>query len=679
MAMMFFPGLLQSQNLTSTGMIYNSGKIIIQGNAVIVQDTIDGAVIYERHLGGEQQVPSLVYKDIEFRGKAPKNLYEKNRDFISRNIFFSDEEAEVKIDRDQYVYTEGLTEHHGFINKLYIYGRVKMDGINPQDVTGKGMFRELELENISGADVVRDGGFRISTIFEMSAGDMRNNTSNNFIMKDTSWIIRHSGTNLTSEPIFESRVNVRYLGTDHMTQTGELPSDPTVLQNMMVENTGGLTLINNVTVNDTLLMKSSVYTEPSPAEQYVLTKTSGQDPIFADINAEIDGSFKRTKLYYDNRQMLFNNAYTYAAFDGDASANGIASMQMRIKPLTFPVQPQGDEKVKRLIDVYAWDGSENPVLNGIMMEMGYAWRDNPSDIDTNESNGLNVPDLILQRWERNSNDWVNNVDSRVPTNDPSSSWTYSHTTLVTQLGSFAIGQSITIDLVFLAKVILEGAFRYSTKEMATDLNQRDLIPTTPPDIYPYNLDPLRTLYSVNQIPASVVDWIIVEFRSASDQSKRTYRTCFLKYDGTLVDVDGFSQVIVSPSTAGIDSGGGEYYVAIRHRNHIAVISENPLSIYPETMETIYDFTDPSLLMGQLSAVKPVGFKQDGTVIFALIGGNDGNDQAMIGEVNRDDYQSAWYNMNLEGYLFQDFDMNGIVITKDMNVSWNNRGRIGYAD
>jgi len=634
-------------------------------------------VVYERSLGGEQQVPNLVYDDIEFRGTAPKQLYDKSRPFVAKSRFFTDSDAQLKYDADETIYSKGYTEHNGIINRLFLYGKLKLNGRSAQDVTGKGMFRELELENNSGADVIKDGGFKVSTRLELFRGAFRNSDANNFTMSNNSEIVRHVGASLSFEPLFDNNVSVKYLGNGSMIAGGEIPSAPDILQNWKIENTGGVTLSKNTTVNDTLYLGSNVYTEPDDTTRYILTHTSPENPIFGSLSTEIDGSFRRTNLHYDSTKMVFNNQFTFARFSNIMNANGLTSLQMRIKPHTFPVQDSGDKKVRRLIDIEGWANDTIPVNSGIFMEFGYGWRNKPGDTLIDETNKLYIPDLVLQRFT-SEDGWVNNDYSEVPdTND--FNWAFSRTTQLGALGSFAIGLPTGFQLTFLAKVILEGAYRLNAGNMGTELNQKGLIPTTPPDIYPYNLDPLRQLTVVDQVPDSVVDWIVLEFRPSFNSPDRSYRTGFLRYDGFIVDLDGISPILLSPSKGGIDSGGGDYFVAVRHRNHLAIITENPIGIYPETIESVFDFTkNVNLLMGRANAMKPVGYDNN-SIIYAMVAGDNTANTSGLGLITEDDYTDTWNTINLEGYLLEDFNMGGIITTKDFNVSWNNRGKISFAD
>ena len=57
---------------------------------------------------------------------------------------------------------------------------------------------------------------------------------------------------------------------------------------------------------------------------------------------------------------------------------------------------------------------------------------------------------------------------------------------------------------------------------------------------------------------------------------------FLKSDGTIVDTDGTSPVQFTGLSA------GNYYIVIRHRNHLAIMSASAIPL--SSSSALYDFT-----------------------------------------------------------------------------------------
>ncbi|MCB0745978.1 MAG: S8 family serine peptidase [Ignavibacteriae bacterium] len=108
------------------------------------------------------------------------------------------------------------------------------------------------------------------------------------------------------------------------------------------------------------------------------------------------------------------------------------------------------------------------------------------------------------------------------------------------------------------KVNLEGAFDSFNGEMLTELN--GLIPLTSP----YSEDS-RTL---QYMPNDIVDWILVELRSTLNSSAITSHSALLHRDGRIVADDGMA------STIRLLADPGNYYIVIKHRNHLPIISPN---------------------------------------------------------------------------------------------------------
>ncbi len=532
--------------------------------------------------------------------------------------------------------------------------------VSSQTLEGNGDFSRINIDNPHGVDIINGGGFSVNNKLELTRGELRNSDTDNFNLADSIRIIRHVGASLAYDPTFEGdKVSVHYVGAGKLTSGPETPyqTDSTGLRNLYVSTTEGIDMGRDVTVNDTLYLASRVNTEESGT--FTLTYTDTKDPIFDHKDAEIDGNFRRTSILLNGSKVLFNNPYTYIKFDQQPPA-GISEITFRVKPKTFPHYPAGTEKVHRFIQITAKDNTGNDIQDNLQAELGYGWRitDNKAK---DETNNLPVPELVLERW--NGSTWMSNEQSEVPTVDSTLEWAFSHAPVST-IGDFAIGKPGGLELVLRSKVWLEGPFRYGS--MANDLTQKGLIPNTPPDIYPYNLDPRRPFIHVDQIPDSVVDWVLLEFRPEFTSQERYYRTAFLRMDGKIVDLDGISPVLLDKGN--IDSGS--YFIAIRHRNHLAIITENKVGIYPETVGRVLDFSNPANIMGRQSALKPIGFDQTGSLLYGMYGGDVNAD----GRINETDRISIWDSRDIENiYHRMDIRMNGIITTRDLNVSWNNRG------
>ena len=654
-----------AQTLNSQGHISNQGKIVVRGTATIEQDTITGQVEYDWNKAGVQQlIPQITYEIVRFKGTTPKRIEDNTRPVVSLVSIETDDKVRFFIDNGSEIHAKGTVWHEGLINPFSLDGQIRLNGSLAQNVYGKGLFKEFDLNNYSGADVVNEGGFKIHTRLDLTAGLFRNNFENNFIMGDQSLIVRHMDGALANEPTHEGGLNVRYVGGGQLVSGPEIPADPDVLQDLGNELDSGLVLSASATLNDSLYLKSIIYTDMGDTVLSTLTSTSPSDPVFGHMDAEIDGTFRRTNLRYDNVPVIFNNPYTYALFADEPGSGGAREMTFRVKPRMRP-SVFGDEKVNRYIYVAATDQFGSEVTEGMNFTIGYGWRytDRPEKDETGQLKS-SFSSLILQKLETNT--WFDIQGSNVPDRNDSLGWAWSTADDVAFIGEFAIGLN-GARLVLNAKVMLEGPYRYGS--MAADLKNFDLIPTTPPDVYPYNLDPNRTSLAVAEIPDSVVDYVVLEFRKTLTDISPKYRTCFLKRDGSVVDLDGISPVILA--RGGIDSG--EYYIAVRHRNHLAVVTEDKIDLYPRTNGITVDFTDESILMGPKGTneiLRPIGIKSDGSALFGMIAGDVNGD----GVIDKTDQILSWEYRDLESYTGFDSNLSGIVNTRDLNFSWDNRNK-----
>ncbi len=647
--------------LRSDGVIYNRGTLVIKGNALVRQDTLGGTVVFAWDRDGvNQYVPHRVYEDVRFTGRTRKMLLDTTRPLVALRRFVSDTGTVFRLAQRSAIIARGEAAHWGFINPEYLFGRVVLQGTQAQDVWGRGIYRELELDNPAGADVQNGGGFTVTTLLRLTRGLLRNSSVNNFRVGDSATIERTAEGGLAAAPEFGRDVAVRYVGRGRIESGPELPPESLALRALYVDSDSGVVLRSSVVVNDSLVLRAPIWTEPSAQERYVVTYASAvNNPLFLHPDAEVVGTLRRTKLRSDGEPVVFNNPYTYVQ-----APNGqwgkVARIEMRVLPRTQPWHPQSQQKVWRVLQIEAQDSSGAAVTQGLDWRVGYGWRHLPGDAVRNETRGLPLPALVLQRWTQNG--WFAAGRSVPPRVDTTAGWAYAYADAVYGTGDFAIGlrddaRSLQLQLA----ALLEGPYRNGS--MVDDLRQRGWLPETPPDMYPYNLDPMRPYIRVSPIPDSVVDWVVIELRTLLTGGERYYRTAFIRRDGRIVDLDGKSPVTLP----GVEQGA--YYVALHHRNHLAIITAEPVEIAPETQNQLLALTDdPSRILGGAGALRAL--RLNGRTVWAMIGGDVNGD----GRVDAEDLRLLQLWQHVEGYSNADTDLNGIVTTRDFNVSWNNRER-----
>ncbi|MFO7889005.1 MAG: hypothetical protein R6V04_01560 [bacterium] len=191
------------------------------------------------------------------------------------------------------------------------------------------------------------------------------------------------------------------------------------------------------------------------------------------------------------------------------------------------------------------------------------------------------------------------------------------------------------------RVFLEGPY-LSGYKMDTSLKQYDAIPLQSP----YIQDPRI----VQSIPDSIVDWALVQLRKTADGNTIDSRSCFLKSDGYIITEDTNElNFFVDPD---------DYYLVVRHRNHLDVMSSSAISL--STVVSEYDFsTGTGQYEGNNAALLETG-------VYGMYAGDADNN----GEVQNSDKNDYWkVQVGLGGYRNSDFNLNGEVQNNDKNDIW----------
>ncbi|MCB0805453.1 MAG: hypothetical protein KDC05_06605 [Bacteroidales bacterium] len=207
------------------------------------------------------------------------------------------------------------------------------------------------------------------------------------------------------------------------------------------------------------------------------------------------------------------------------------------------------------------------------------------------------------------------------------------------------------------KVYLEGPFQGTA--MSAFLSNHEDFPLHQPYLsapWNYNGDE-----SLEEIPEDVVDWLLLELRETDGDISQAglgnvvaRKAVLLLQDGSVTDADGMSLPAfnVSPKD--------NLYVVVYHRNHIPVISSEPLQKSGGVYS--WNFTDgPDKAYGGL-----FGQKQVGSNNYAMWGG----DATASGTVDITDLQNNWQTeAGKEGYLPADFNLDTQIGNDDKNDIW----------
>lgn len=217
--------------------------------------------------------------------------------------------------------------------------------------------------------------------------------------------------------------------------------------------------------------------------------------------------------------------------------------------------------------------------------------------------------------------------------------------------NYNAGTGDVSNLVVNIKAMLQGAYDAIGDTMRTTI--RNIVPLTQPyGGAPWNYSGTE---AVQAIPASVVDWVLVEIRTGTTAGTVVARrAAFLKSNGVVVDVDGYSPLTFS------NIGDGNYYVVLRHRNHLAVMSAAPVTL--SQTSNLYNFSGSNQnVYGTDSQA------QLRTNLFGLYAG----DSNTSGIVTSADANAVFGALNTAGYLLNDINLSGITTAADANIVFGN--------
>ncbi|MBK9336168.1 MAG: lamin tail domain-containing protein [Lewinellaceae bacterium] len=143
-----------------------------------------------------------------------------------------------------------------------------------------------------------------------------------------------------------------------------------------------------------------------------------------------------------------------------------------------------------------------------------------------------------------------------------------------------------------AKVFLQGPYVSADQLMHDSLRVQNLLPLQEPytDLTGFTHiggggnEQTTAPVLVATGPNAIVDWVFLELRSADTPAQVVAtRSALVQRDGDVVDVDGSSPVIFGASA------NQEYFLAVRHRNHLGAQFGDE-SLYPVCGITEKDFT-----------------------------------------------------------------------------------------
>ena len=209
------------------------------------------------------------------------------------------------------------------------------------------------------------------------------------------------------------------------------------------------------------------------------------------------------------------------------------------------------------------------------------------------------------------------------------------------------------------RVFLDGPYDTGAGSMRDDLRVAGALPSTEPytalgfaqagDGGGETVAPTVLAVTGND---AIVDWVRVELRAAGNAATVVAtRQALLQRDGDIVSTDGTSAVR-------FDAPSGNYFLAVRHRNHNGVMTLNTITLGNTT--TTVDFTGTALANYGSNSQKTIG-----AVRLLWAGNSNGNGDVKYtgGENDRDPILltvgSTTPNASVSGYTRADVNLDGV--------------------
>jgi hypothetical protein len=225
-----------------------------------------------------------------------------------------------------------------------------------------------------------------------------------------------------------------------------------------------------------------------------------------------------------------------------------------------------------------------------------------------------------------------------------------------------------------AKAILSGPYVAAAALMHDSLRVNGLIPTTEPyTASPYNKTAVggssgetvsNAILNVSGSNA-IVDWVFIELRdAASNGAVIANKRALIQRDGDIVSSTDGTSPVYFPTVA-----NGNYYVSIKHRNHLGVMSLNAISFSGCSTSSI-DFTTSNAVYTSPTANLPQR-KQIGAV-YTLWSGDANNNKNVKYNGLSNDKQGLIYTI---GISTPNNTVSGVYRVEDVNMD----GKIRYTN
>ncbi len=340
-----------------------------------------------------------------------------------------------------------------------------------------------------------------------------------------------------------------------------------------------------------------------------------------------NGNGKLVKSALANTTFTFPIGNTTVAYNPVAITNTgtVDNIAVRCLANAYSTGLTGAAFTKEVVDA-SWDISES-VAGGSNLSVTATW--NSSD----ELTGFNRTKAGISNYITSPSPNVgwDMLNSQTALATGAGPYTYTRTG-ISSLGAFAIGtRPVLSPLLVTPKIFLQGNYVSGTGLMTDALRTLNLIPTTEPYSGATGFThsgsgggETTTSAIVGSTATAganaIVDWVFVQLYNSAGTLVNS-RSALLQRDGDIVETDGISPLNMAGNAA------GNYYISVRHRNHLGVKS-NALFALAKTTASPYDFTNAlnNAFLG--SVTTNAAMATVGTNIFGMWAGNANDDIAV---------------------------------------------------
>lgn len=540
---------------------YQNEQAIIDGAGLTVPASYNGLFLIENK-------SYIVIKGLEF-----KNYKTSEKDVVPSGIFIVGTSHHIEIRNNKIHNIEHNRESNNGVDAhgIAVYGTFGTSSINNIIIDGNELY---DLILGSSEALVLNGNVELFTISNNIVRDANNigidcigfeGTASQFDQARNGEIIDNTIYNISSygNPAYG---NVYAAGGIYIDGGKDITIDRNIIHNADIgielasEHSGKAT--SNITVRNNLIYDNNIAgiamggydtNRGSTESCKVLNNTLYNNDTKQEYNGEIwlqydvkDSEIKNNIFYCNNQGVLISNPYTQ-------NTNNVVNHNLYFSPTgeNNSTWVWKDDEYNEFSSYRTGTGND---ANGLF--------DNPMFVDVSTHN------FHLQNTSPGNNIGDNTVDAN--NFDLDKETRIENGTI--DLGCYEYRNTVLLQ----TKIFLEGCYDASTDQMTINLNSN--IPNTSP----YQEDP-RT---IDNIPNNIVDWVLVQLRTTVDGNAVSSKSFILREDGLIVNDDATSGVVT------LNVSEDSYYIIIKHRNHLPVMSKLPVSLN-STSSSLYNFTTDS--------------------------------------------------------------------------------------